>query len=144
MKTIDMDGIAVTAFLSGKRKWHDKANEEKFVAACQLISANFTHETNELVKQSELYRVRFFELKNPHSLNHFHQRTSKDYMRVCIKALMDCDRVYLMDDWRGCKYSRMEVMIAAAMHIEIYSLESNEPYKLSFLQRVILFIKHLI
>lgn len=40
-------------------------------------------------------------------------------MRLCIKALMDCDGIYLLEDFDQSKGARLEQRIARELEIEI-------------------------
>ena len=42
-----------------------------------------------------------------------------DAMKLCIKALMDCDAIYLLPDWNDSKGATLERYIAVQTGIEI-------------------------
>lgn len=48
------------------------------------------------------------------------------YMRRCIKWLVDCDAIYLMRGWRKSPGARLEQMIAVALDMIILSQEKGE------------------
>lgn len=41
--------------------------------------------------------------------------TWNDYMRNCIKHLVECDSIYLLDDWKNSKGARLEYFIASCL-----------------------------
>ena len=38
-----------------------------------------------------------------------------DYMRACIKGMMDCDGIHFLDGWRDSKGAVLEAIIARAL-----------------------------
>lgn len=40
-----------------------------------------------------------YEVVNPMKLPHKHDKEWRSYMRECIKALCDCDAIYLLPNW---------------------------------------------
>jgi len=72
------------------------------------------------------------EALNPHDLfegiDHSGY-THDDYMKPCIKALIDCDCVVTLDGWMNSKGAQMEVDIARRMGKKIYSIFNVERNK---------------
>ena len=53
------------------------------------------------------------------------------YMRADIKALMDCDVVYVLDGWHESKGARIEVNLAYDLGMKVYSFHwRDEIYRL--------------
>ena len=58
-------------------------------------------------------RAAGFDVVNPYDLDHSkHGRAWADFMRVDIKALMDCDAVAMLPGWRGSKGASIECSLA--------------------------------
>jgi len=46
----------------------------------------------------------------------------EDYMRTCIKALMDCSAVVTLPDWEESPGAQLEVHIARKLNIKVYPI----------------------
>lgn len=50
-----------------------------------------------------------------------------DAMRVCIKELVNCDGIYMLEDWRDSKGAQVEHTVAKAIGIKIeYQNKADE------------------
>lgn len=52
---------------------------------------------------------------NPMKLPHKHDKTWEAYMKECIKAMMDCESIYMLDNWEQSRGARMEREIAQSL-----------------------------
>ena len=43
-----------------------------------------------------------------------------DYMRADIKALVDCDGILMLDNWKDSDGAKLELLIAQGLKMEIY------------------------
>lgn len=53
-----------------------------------------------------------FKTVNPLKLNHVHDKSWESYMKEDVKALCDCDAIYLLDNWKDSKGAKIERKIA--------------------------------
>lgn len=53
-----------------------------------------------------------FEVVNPTTLKHEHDLTWSSYMKECIKALTDCDMIYMLGNWTDSRGADIERRIA--------------------------------
>lgn len=60
-----------------------------------------------------------FEAVNPMKLNHEHDRTWEAFMKNYIKAMLDCDSVYLLPNWYHSKGAIIEMELAKSLGLEI-------------------------
>lgn len=60
-----------------------------------------------------------YEVVNPCKLQHNHDLSWKSYMKEDIKAMMDCDVVYLLPNWEKSSGARLECHIAIRLKLEI-------------------------
>ena len=56
---------------------------------------------------------------NPVSLNHDHDKTYESYIRRDLKALLDCDAIYMLTGWEHSKGARIEFNIAVELKMKI-------------------------
>lgn len=56
---------------------------------------------------------------NPCELEHDHGRTWAEFMVTDIKAMLDCDGVYALNDWERSKGAAIEVNLARALGKQI-------------------------
>ena len=59
------------------------------------------------------------EAINPMTLPHKHDKSWQSYMRECIKALCDCDGIYMIGDWINSKGAAIELHIAQVLGLKI-------------------------
>lgn len=88
-------------YISGKITGDEEAAIERFYAAEWLLSS-----------------LGYTPI-NPLRLEHTHDKRWESYMRVCIKALCDCDYIYLIDGWELSKGAVLEYNIAMSLGIEV-------------------------
>ncbi len=56
---------------------------------------------------------------NPMKLPHQHDGRWHSYMREDIKALCDCDAIYMLSNWANSKGAQVEHNLARTLNIEI-------------------------
>lgn len=59
-----------------------------------------------------------YSVVNPMKLNHDHDKDWHSYMRVDIKALVDCDEIYMLNNWTDSKGAILEHTIAMMLGIK--------------------------
>ena len=83
-----------------------------------------------------LFLKRGFIVINPHKLPEDHNKSWASYMKECIKALVDCDSVIVLDDWKQSSGAVREVFVALFLQIPVYEIETLHDVKLSFSMKV--------
>jgi hypothetical protein len=63
---------------------------------------------------------------NPMKLEHAHDQSWASFMLEDIKALFECQAIYMLNNWESSKGARIERSIAIEMGIEI--IYENESY----------------
>lgn len=61
-----------------------------------------------------------FTVINPMALPHLHDKEWHSFMREDIKALCDCDAIYLLNNWHNSLGARLEKQIAEVLGLHIY------------------------
>jgi hypothetical protein len=56
---------------------------------------------------------------NPITLEHDHDQTWQSFMRVDLKALLECDAVYMLFDWSASHGARIEHAIAGILGMTV-------------------------
>lgn len=69
-----------------------------------------------------------YEVVNPMKLVHDHDKSWESYMRVCIKALCDCEAIYVMKNHFNSKGALIEVDLALKLKLDVIL----EPMRVSF------------
>jgi len=59
------------------------------------------------------------ETVNPMTLNHNHDKSWKSYMKEDVKAMMDCDAIYMISNWKESKGAKIELEIAILMELDV-------------------------
>jgi len=57
---------------------------------------------------------------NPCKLPHDHSKTWKEYLKECIKHLVDCDVIYMLNGWKQSEGARLEYYVAEQLGMLIY------------------------
>lgn len=53
-----------------------------------------------------------YTVVNPCNLLHLHNQSYESYMREDLKALLDCDSIYMLDGWENSKGAQFELKTA--------------------------------
>ncbi len=53
-----------------------------------------------------------YEVVNPCTLKHDHDKSYESYMKEDLKALLDCDFIYMLGGWRKSKGANFELETA--------------------------------
>lgn len=60
------------------------------------------------------------EVINPMKLDHSkHDQTWESFMLVDLKALMDCDDIYMLDNWETSRGAKLEYHLAEELGMKI-------------------------
>lgn len=60
-----------------------------------------------------------FETVNPMTLNHEHDKSWNSYMKEDIKALCDCDEIFMLSNWTSSRGAIIEHTIANYLGIKV-------------------------
>jgi hypothetical protein len=101
--TFDTGRIVKKVYISGPISGHEKAATILFKAAENDFKTR-------LVK---------FEVVNPMELPHDHDKSWTSYLREDIKALADCDVIFMLANWTNSKGAKIEWELAQNLGIEI-------------------------
>lgn len=78
-------------------------------------------------------RAKGYEPVNPMKLDHELAESWEDYMRNGIKALMDCDAIYMLSNHTKSEGAKIEMYIALSLKMAIF----HEDYKWMLDQKVV-------
>lgn len=73
-------------------------------------------------KAEDLLKKFGFEPINPVKLTHDHDKSWLSFMRVDLKALLDCDAIYMLDNWEESKGAKIEYDLAKQLGINEISI----------------------
>lgn len=79
------------------------------------ISGRITGQPDFMEKFAEAeehLKARGFEVVNPATLTHDHGKTWGEYMIEGLKALLDCDGVYMLKGWGDSRGAKIEKRLA--------------------------------
>lgn len=65
------------------------------------------------------WKEKGFEPVNPMKIEHNHNLSWESYMKEDLKALMDCDYIFMLDNWTSSKGAIIEHDLAKELGIEI-------------------------
>lgn len=70
-----------------------------------------------------------FEVVNPMKLPHKHDKTWQSYMDECIPALLECEQIYLLDNWHKSKGAKMELKEALRNGLKVRMQGDSNGYR---------------
>ena len=83
-----------------------------------------------LFKQAECaLKEKGYDTVNPITLNHDHDKSWQNFMREDVKAMLDCDSIYMMSNWVNSKGAKIEREIAIYLGLKVIY---EEPYDESY------------
>jgi nucleoside 2-deoxyribosyltransferase len=65
-----------------------------------------------------------YEVVNPMELPHDHDKSWESYMKECILHLVQCDCIYMLDNWHFSAGARLEFNIALQLGFELITSKS--------------------
>lgn len=78
-------------------------------------------EAFENFEKAEKYFIsKSYEVINPMKLEHNHDLSWESYMRVDLKAMLDCDGIALLDNWEQSKGAQVEHRLAQDLKMDIW------------------------
>ena len=78
------------------------------------------NEAPELFAKAELeLQAKGFETVNPMALNHNHDKSWHSYMKEDVKALCECDTIYMLNNWTDSKGAIIEHTIAMYLGLQV-------------------------
>lgn len=65
-------------------------------------------------------KAKGFEVVNPMTIEHNHDKSWINYMKTDIKALMDCDAIYMLSNWVKSRGAKIERQLAIDLGMKVY------------------------
>lgn len=65
-------------------------------------------------------KAKGFEVVNPMTIEHNHDKSWINYMKTDIKALMDCDAIYMLPNWKTSRGAKIERQLAIDLGMKVY------------------------
>ncbi len=73
-----------------------------------------------LFNNAELYlSEKGYEVINPMTIPHEHDKSWLSYMRNDLKALLDCEAIFMLYNWKDSKGAKVEHDLAQSLGLEI-------------------------
>ena len=67
----------------------------------------------------EFLKAKGYEVVNPMTINHDHDKSWLNYMKTDIIALMECDAIFMLENWEESKGALIENFNAIALGYDI-------------------------
>lgn len=69
-----------------------------------------------------------WDVINPMTISHEHDKSWESYMKNDLKALLDCEAIYMLNDWHTSKGANIEYNLARELGLKvIFSRYKNSP-----------------
>ena len=107
-------------------KNHTMNQQQKKVYICGKVTGLPYHEVTRKFGEAHLKLLQQGYLPvNPLAVVNDWHMPWEQAMRLCIKALMDCDAVYLLHDWQQSKGAKVEHQICMQVGIAVFNPENQ-------------------
>jgi hypothetical protein len=60
------------------------------------------------------------EVVNPMAIEHNHDLSWESYMKQDLKAMLDCDSIYMLSNWQDSKGATIERDLAIKLNLSVY------------------------
>lgn len=60
------------------------------------------------------------EVVNPMTIEHNHDLSWESYMKQDLKAMLDCDSIYMLSNWEDSKGATIERDLAIKLNLSVY------------------------
>jgi phosphoglycerate kinase len=70
---------------------------------------------------NDIFKAKGYEVVNPMTINHDHDKSWLNYMKTDIIALMECDGIFMLDNWEESKGACIEYYLAIKLGYEVIS-----------------------
>jgi nucleoside 2-deoxyribosyltransferase len=98
---------------------------KKIYIAGKVTGLPFEEVTKKFRDAQDNIEVLGFEVVNPITLVNNANCEWKAAMKICIKAMLDCDAVIILSDWYESKGARVERELAWDLNIPIFNYSKN-------------------
>ena len=73
----------------------------------------------------EILKDKGYDVINPCELNHNHDLSYEAYMKEDLKALLDCDSIYMIPGWEKSQGANFELQVAVISGIKRLEIPLN-------------------
>jgi hypothetical protein len=60
-----------------------------------------------------------FDVINPMTIKHNHNKSWANYMKADLKELLDCDVIYMLNNWQYSKGATIEKALAETLELQV-------------------------
>jgi len=85
-----------------------------------ITGLNYEEAFQNFEKAENYFLSNSMEVINPMKLKHNHDLSWESYMRVDLKAMLDCDAIALIDNWEQSKGAQVEYRLANDLNMDVW------------------------
>jgi len=108
----------------------EKFAEKKIYVSGPITGIPEDNYPNFVAAAQSLYELGYRKIVVPHDLFRDHDPKAlqwSDYMRGCIKEMMDCEALITIPGWEESNGAKLEVYICNALNIPVFALHHLAP-----------------
>lgn len=94
-------------------------NKKKIYISGAITSIGQIEAEKLFSKAEKMLKEQGFEVVNPMNIKHEHDLTWVSYMRVDLKALLDCDYIFMLSNWKNSTGAKIEHDLANKLEFGI-------------------------
>ena len=110
------------------RRYLKMATKPKIYLAGKITGLHVRDYTESFNYWKKFFTKKGYKVVSPIDLPHNHPPDWKEFMKEYIKAMVDCDCLFAMNNWLDSKGARLEVEIARGLEIEIFWEDKIKEY----------------
>lgn len=108
-------------------KWKTKSNPGCLVYISGKVSGIEEKARVLFARAEKELKLKGYNPINPMNLPHCHDKSWHNYMREDIKALCECDAIYMLSNWTDSKGAIIEHRIALYLGLQVYYCPNLPP-----------------
>lgn len=85
---------------------------KKIYVSGGITGRDFQEALKHFADASQMLREQGYEVVNPMELEHNHDQSWENFMRVDLKAMLDCDSIYMLSGWGRSRGAMIEWELA--------------------------------
>lgn len=91
---------------------------KKIYVSGKITGRDFQEALKHFSDATKMLREKGYEVINPMELEHNHDQSWENFMRVDLKGMLECDSLYMLSGWAESRGARVEWNLAKDLGFE--------------------------
>lgn len=94
-------------------------NNKKIYISGKITGKLYADAYEDFARAEKQWTDANYEVINPMNIAHDHDKSWENYMKVDLKAMLDCDSVYMLKCWKDSRGAIIEHNLAQELELKI-------------------------